>query len=187
MIFSYIIRNFLIKIKKEQSKCFHFSKKITDVVDLWLQPIYRQWLAIQIKIFTISEEFQSKVKSGEQLVGWRIIIWFLRWWGLWFWWVLCYDSDDDDDRINKYKYKDSILYQESELHSNIFLRRRCNRVHSRIANFIKSYEKNNTISGYCVLALLRSIKKEVRYFKWSIDDPYPSEEFDPLYFLKPWD
>ena len=74
-----------------------------------------------------------------------------------------YDSDDDDDRINK--YKDSILYQESELHFNIFLRRRCNRVHSRIENFIKSYEKNNTISEYCVLALLRSIKKEVRYFK----------------------
>ena len=49
--------------------------------------------------------------------------------------------------------------------------------------FMKYFEKEKSISGYSVLPLLQKIKKEVRYLKWSMDDP----NFDPLYFLKPWD
>ena len=48
---------------------------------------------------------------------------------------------------------------------------------------MKYFEKEKSISGYSVLPLLQKIKKEVRYLKWSMDDP----NFDSLYFLKPWD
>ena len=102
-----------------------------------------------------------------------------------------YDPDlpDDDSRLN----------QEFQHFSNFCLETCCQNLRWHINELIEYYgqdeeyyKKTKTLSvfrvyGYDLLNLLERINTELTYFKPSVEDPYRYGEFDPLYFLKPFD
>ena len=78
-------------------------------------------------------------------------------------------------------YKDFFFYRELEHYSNWSLRNHIIPFIYQIDRFIEYHKQKETLFATSVLNLLEEIKKRVTYFKSSIDDPYPSEELDPLY------
>jgi len=101
-----------------------------------------------------------------------------------------YDPDllDDD---SEYDYE---LNREFQYYYNSCLKSCCIKLCWHINNHIEYYGQNeeyykerNLVPGYNLLILLEKINTELTYFKPSVVDPYRYGEFDPLYFLEPFD
>lgn len=100
-----------------------------------------------------------------------------------------YDPDLPDD--------DSQLNQEFQQLYNLCLETCCKNLRWHINNHIEYYGQDEEyykerktafrVFGYNLLNLLERINTELTYFKPSVVDPYRYGEFDPLYFLKPFD